>query len=215
MSREIPAAIMHVDDVSRHPKCHICYFGLWDWRASHVKVVKESSCTNVMISSQYVCSLGTYKISDHIKATGFNACQTQGVEVWPQHHLHPDGLLDQFPVPTKMFLYALSKQLNHVCEGIMELTHFMKETRNSLSTVSTMDGGEGMSISIWTGEGEGRTYLAGRFSSGWGVAGSRWASVSSRSTEGLTRDLGLLLEWIYPVERQHWGWCEVGGRKCS
>ncbi|KAI5984825.1 hypothetical protein EDD15DRAFT_2200964 [Pisolithus albus] len=35
------------------------------------------------------------------------------------HSLHPNGLLGQFPNPTKLFLYALSKQLNHLCEGIM------------------------------------------------------------------------------------------------
>ncbi|KAI6012016.1 hypothetical protein PISMIDRAFT_11647 [Pisolithus microcarpus 441] len=35
--------------------------------------------------------------------------------------LHPQSLLDQFPIPNKMLLYALSKQLYHVREGITEV----------------------------------------------------------------------------------------------
>ncbi|KAI5990490.1 hypothetical protein EDD15DRAFT_2198070 [Pisolithus albus] len=58
-------------------------------------------------------------ISDVIRAS--MSAKFKVLKYGLMHHLHPDGLLDQFLIPTKIFLYALSKQFNHVCEGIMEV----------------------------------------------------------------------------------------------
>ncbi|KAI6116571.1 hypothetical protein EDD17DRAFT_1511353 [Pisolithus thermaeus] len=57
---------------------------------------------------------------------GLHACKTKALKHGLMHCLHLNSLLDQLPVPNKMFLYMLSKQPLHVQEGITEVALWIK-----------------------------------------------------------------------------------------